>query len=57
MDVELWMQEDGTGIFGAVLYACDIFDEGTIKNMATHLLVRGHNPGRLNASLQFCARF
>ena len=39
MDLELWMQEDGTGIFGAICYACDIYDLGSIENMKTHLLV------------------
>lgn len=56
MDLELWMQEDGTGISGMVLYACDIYDEGTIRNVAAHLLVRT-TLGRLDASLELCACF
>jgi len=39
MDLELWMQEDGTGIFGAVLYSEDIFDEATAQGVAAHVLV------------------
>ena len=40
MDLELWMQEDGTNMFGAVLYSVDIYDRGTAQRAATHILVR-----------------
>ncbi len=39
LDLELWMQEDGTGIFGSVLYSADIFDEATAQRVARHVLV------------------
>ena len=41
MDLELCMQEDGTGIFGDICYACDIYDLGSVQEMKTHLLVCG----------------
>ena len=44
MDLELWMQEDGTNMFGAVLYSADIFDRGTAERAAAHILVRFPNP-------------
>ena len=40
MDLELWMQEDGTNMFGAVLYSADIYDRGTAERTAAHILVR-----------------
>ena len=40
MDLELWMQEDGTNMFGAVLYSADIYDLGTAQRAAAHILVR-----------------
>ena len=40
MDLELWMQEDGTNMFGAVLYSADIYDLGTAERAAAHILVR-----------------
>ena len=40
MDLELWMQEDGTNMFGAVLYSADIYDRGTAQRAAAHILVR-----------------
>lgn len=39
LDLELWMQEDGTRIFGSVLYSADIFDEATAQRVARHVLV------------------
>ena len=39
MDLELWMQEDGTNMFGAVLYSADIYDLATAQRAATHILV------------------
>ena len=42
MDLTLWMQEDGTGIFGALLFATDIFDAGTIQRMVSNFVVRAH---------------
>ena len=40
MDLTLWMQEDGTGIFGALLFATDIFDASTIERMVSNFVVR-----------------
>ena len=40
MDLALWMQEDGTGIFGALLFATDVFDAGTIRRMVSNYVVR-----------------
>lgn len=40
MDLELWMQEDGTNMFGAVLYSADIYDLRTAQRVAAHILVR-----------------
>ena len=34
--------------FGAICYACDIYDLGSIENMKTHLLVSG------TVDLQLC---
>ena len=46
MDLELWMQEDGTNMFGAVLYSADIYDLGTAQRAAAHILVHPHlTPG------------
>ena len=40
MDLALWMQEDGTGIFGSLIFAMDIFDAATIHGMAKCFVVR-----------------
>ena len=40
MDLALWLQEDGTGIFGALLFATDVFDAGTIRRMVSNYVVR-----------------
>lgn len=40
MDLALWMQEDGTGIFGSLIFATDIFDAATMQSMAKHFVVR-----------------
>ena len=40
MDLALWMQEDGTGIFGSLIFAPDIFDIATMQRMAKHFVVR-----------------
>ena len=40
MDLGMWLQEDGTGIFGSLLYAMDIFNAATMQGMAKHFVVR-----------------
>lgn len=50
MDLELWMQEDGTGIFGAVLYSEDIFDAATAQGVAAYVLVSL----RIGLARRFC---
>ena len=40
MDLALWMQEDGTGIFGSLIFATDVFDAATMQGMAKHFVVR-----------------
>ena len=40
MDVALWMQEDGTGIFGSLVFATEVFDVATMQRVAKHLVVR-----------------
>ena len=51
MDLTLWMQEDGTGIFGALLFATDIFDAGTIQRMANNFVVRADDAPNQPSSL------
>ena len=46
MDLALWMQEDGTGIFGSLIFATDIFDAATIQGMAKCFVVRTSLPRR-----------
>ena len=40
MDLALWMQEDGTNIFGALIVATDIFNKSTVDRMVKHFVVR-----------------
>ena len=61
MDLGMWMQEDGTGIFGSLLYAMDIFNAATMQGMAKHFVVRtcvGQNGKlpRLIALRHICSR-